>query len=144
MIKRWLADWCNKRRPKVFIEDDHVIGIDGKRRFSVPLVDIEAILDVFYENPGAFDIDEFCILLLKDRFFLIGACAEFAANVYIHHIKALRPSLTIIPVWFDYIPYRLRAKVCWVFPCFDLTGMGMFPLSHLPKYRLREDTQMAI
>jgi len=137
MIKRWLIDGYDRKRSKVFIEGDHVIGIDG-----VPLVEIEAILDVAYENPGAFDIDEFCVLLLKDRFFLTGLCT--APCIIINAIKALRPQLSVTCVWFEYIPWRLRDRGFFGLRVFDLAGMGIFPLRYLPKYTLCEDTTIAI
>jgi len=142
MIKRWPIDWYNRQRSKVFIEGDHFIGIDGKRRFSVPIVEIEAILDVAYENPGAFDIDEFCVLLLKDRFFLTGLCT--APCIIINAIKALRPKLSVTCVWFEYIPWRLRDRGFFGLRVFDMPGMGIFPLRYLPKYTLREDPTIAI
>jgi len=142
MIKNWLNHLFNyllkhliaKDRPHVFIENDHVIGIDRKRRFSVPLNQIQAILHVFYENPGSFTTDEFVVLLLKEHFFLIGACTQYSIGT-MHQIKELKPSLTITSVWFEHIPWRLRDRGCLGLRLFDLAGMGIFPLRYLPPYR---------
>jgi|GEM_PF-1286859 len=143
MILRWLANRYDRHRPKVFIDSDQVIGIDGKRRSSVPLVEIEAILDVAYENPGSFDTDVFCVLLLKERFFLIGVGTENGIGI-MREIKLLRPELAVTSVWFEHIPWRLRARSCLGLRLFDLAGMGIFPLRYLPNYTLRKDKQIAI
>jgi len=125
-------------KQEVFLDGNRVIGIDGQRRFSVELDEIEMMFDAWYE-PYLDWPDHFSILILPETFFLIGPEVAYCVGI-VDDIQAIRPDIPLQEIAFNDLtfPWTMRNRKNCPLRLLPTPGLGIFPRSKLPAYTMIE------
>jgi|GEM_PF-1674752 len=125
-------------KQEVFLDGNRVIGMDGHRRFSVELDEIEMMFDAWHE-PYLDWPDNFSILMLPETFFLIGPEVAYCVGI-VDAIQQIRPDIPVREIAFNNLgfPWKMRHRGGCGLRLLPTPGLGIFPRSKLPAYTIIE------